>query len=88
MKPIIITIAAIATVFITGFLFSLCPCNHEYIGYVKGVTGETVTVMTEDGHVWRFSGRGFDVNDMVELTIFDNDTADKGADVIVKVKAL
>lgn len=84
MKKVLITIFAILA--LVWALGAISPQNRECMGTVMGVTGNVVTVLTEDGHVWRFDGQGYHVHDTVELTIFDNDTADVHDDIIMGVK--
>lgn len=81
---LVIILAALVFVLVTCF-----PNNRTEDALVMGVTGDTVTVMTfSDENVWTFDGDGYHVGDIVELTIYDRDTAAKSDDIIMDVKTL
>lgn len=54
--------------------------HRKAVGFVSGVSGDIVTVETEDGHIWDFYGDGYTVGDFVEVVFDTNGTFDDVVD--------
>ena len=85
MKNFVGVIAVIAGMYL-GFL----TVNGEYIKscIVVDVSGEVVTVQTEQGDYYEFYGDGFEQGDDVKVTFHDNETVGVADDFIIDAEKI
>lgn len=95
MKKIIAMLAAVAIAIIAYGCASDAPadddgmvfCNQQY-AIVTDVLKQRVTVEREDGHIFEFVGNGYEVSDLVLLTVDTKNTFDVSDDTVWHVANL
>lgn len=81
-------LAVIVLVVVIIALLPMMSNVREQAAIIIGITGDTATMMTNDGHVWQYDVDDVHVGDAVVMSIFDNDTAEVGDDIIIDVETM
>lgn len=72
---IIITVAAVVLAVLGIGRIGYHETHYTQDAQIKAVNGETITIETENGHLWDFIGEGWQTGEKIKVTFLDCGTS-------------